>query len=172
MSRQTDFLQNEFWILSWNASVQRAVSYRKQSAGKERAEFRRYMIDYCERSILPAYRSSISEEEHVANIVALRDAAQSYAGQRLLTKPYSIGVSQKLLNLQLKYLWCADLRPMPPHCPIDRIVLGYTTLRNRMNWTKISDVGTYRQAIEAIRDVAGDKAIALWELENYDRRRG
>lgn len=46
MNRQSEFLRNEFWILSWNASVQRAVSYRKECAERERAEFRRFMIEY------------------------------------------------------------------------------------------------------------------------------
>ena len=162
MSRQTDFIRNEFWILSWNALVQRAVSYRRDSTEKEHSEFRHYMIDHCERAVLPAYRSALSEEEHITNIVSLCDAAQSYADQSLLARPYNIGAAQKLLNLQLKYLWCVDLIPMPPHCPIDRIVLGHTRLRSCMNWTEISEVAGYRYAIEAIRETAGDRPLARW----------
>lgn len=171
MSKQIEFLQSECWILSWNASVQRAVSYKKNINEKERKGFRQSIVNFCEEVILPSYIFEQSEEQHIANIVHLRDYAQDCAGSHLLAKPYSIGVSQKLLNLQLKYLWCLNLIRMPPHCPIDRIVLSHTTLKNRMNWTEISSVSEYRQIIEAIRSVAGDNPIAQWELYAYDRRR-
>lgn len=158
-------------MLSWNASVQRAVKYRKDSAERQRKEFRRKVISYCEKEILPHYSSTQSEEKHIENIISLCDYAQAYSDHQLLASPYNIGASQKLLNLQLKYLWCLGLISMPPHCPIDRIVLSYTKLKDHMNWTEISEVSEYREGIKAIREVAGDMALSLWELEIYNRRR-
>lgn len=86
-----------------------------------------------------------------------------------MKKVYNIGIAQKLLNLQLKYLWCAGFIGVPPHCPVDRIIISKTYLRDRFNWTQIDGISEYQKAIEAIRSVAQHKSIAVWELENYDR---
>jgi len=171
MNIQDQFLRNEFWILSWNASVQRAVRYAKSKTEKDRRAFRQFVIEHCERVIIPRYKNGQTEAEHVANVVELRDIASSYRDQELLAKPYNIGVAQKLLNLQLKYLWCANLVEIPPHCPVDRIILGYTRLKNQVNWTTMTCVSEYEEVVEAIRATAGDTPIAIWELATYDRRR-
>ena len=168
---KSHFLQNEFWILSWNASVQRAVKYAKGTTEKDRRPFRDYVFKHCNREIIPRYDKGQTEPEHVANIVELRDVALAYPDKGLLIAPYNIGVAQKLLNLQLKYLWCAGLVEMPPHCPIDRIILSHTRLRNRVNWTNMTTVSEYKQAIEAIKEKTGGKPIAEWELTTYNRRR-
>ena len=169
--RKSKFLRNEFWILSWNASVQRAVKYAKDRTEKDRRSFRDYVIEHCNREIIPRYDKGQTEPEHIANIVELRDVALAYRDKGLLISPYNIGVAQKLLNLQLKYLWCAGLVGIPPHCPVDRIILSHTGLRNRVNWTHITTVSEYEQAIEAIKEKAGGKPIAEWELTTYDRIR-
>ena len=170
MNKQ-NFLRSEFWILSWNASVQRALKYRKKNE-VERAAFREYIISYCNNRILPKYEKDQSESDHINNIVELYEHASSYPDQELLLKPYNLGVSQKLLNLQLKYLWCVGAVETPPHCPVDRIILNHTKLKNKMNWTQITTIADYMKAIDAIKEVAGDKEIALWELESYDRTKG
>jgi hypothetical protein len=49
---------------------------------------------------------------------------------------YKYGVAQKLLNLFLKYLWCLGTIAEPPHCPVDRIIIGKTCYKDK-NWTEI-----------------------------------
>ena len=171
MINKNKFLNGEFWILSWNGSVQRALKYKKECTENQRRAFRQYMIDYCEQLILPAYRSPVSDEQHLENIVCLCDAALNHIDPSVLAEPYNIGVAQKLLNLQLKYLWCASYITMPPHCPIDRIVLGYTCLKNKVKWTTISSIAEYKSIIDVVRDTAGDQPIAVWELNSYNDAR-
>ncbi len=172
MNTQDNFLQSEFWILSWNASVQRALRYGKNKSEAERSVFRDYIIKHCDEVIIPRYSNTQSEEQHLDNILELLKVASSYPDKELLAKPYNIGITQKLLNLQLKYLWCAGFVEMPPHCPVDRIILNYTKLKNKMNWTQITTISDYQKAIEAIREVSGTTPLAVWELETYDKKMG
>ncbi len=82
-------------------------------------------------------------------------------------------MAQKLLNLYLKYLWCMGHVAEPPHCPVDRIILAETTLRDRLNWTKITTREQYMSAINALRQVATaqGQSLAVWELLNYRSNR-
>ncbi len=170
MNTQNEFLQGEFWILSWNASVQRALRYGKNKSSAEHSAFRDYIIKHCDEVIIPRYLNTQSEAQHLDNIRELFKVASSYPDEELLARPYNIGITQKLLNLQLKYLWCAGFIGMPPHCPVDRIILNYTKLKNKMNWTQITSISEYQEAIEAIREVSESRPLAIWELEIYDRK--
>jgi len=85
---------------------------------------------------------------------------------------YKLGVAQKLLNLLLKYLWSLGWIKEPPHCPVDRIILGKTALRDQLNWTQMVRQEDYVRAMEAIRRKADAEglSIAHWELKNFARR--
>ncbi len=167
---QTQFVISELWILSWNASVQRSLAYRAGVQGSDRSRFRSQVIDHIQETILPAYISECAQEQHIENILDLVSFANEVCGGRILSKSYNIGIGQKLLNLQLKYLWCIGQVARPPHCPIDRIILAKTCLKNRMNWTEIDSVFMYVEAIEAIKEIAGNMHIADWELATYQRQ--
>ena len=87
----------------------------------------------------------------------------------------NIGVSQKLLNLVLKYYWCLGEIATPPHCPIDRIIQekGLKS-KSIVNWTSMSDIDVYLNLIHKIKQVADKKgqSIAEWELEVFTRSNG
>lgn len=51
------------------------------------------------------YLSLISDEAHLKNIQSVSDFSNEY-GDILTIGKLNFGVSQKLLNLYLKYLWC------------------------------------------------------------------
>ena len=123
------FLISEFWILSWGASVQRAMLYKETATKDGRATFRKSIIQFVEEELLPNYKSRISEEDHLSNIESLSDYGTKLGQKILCNDGYKIGVAQKLLNLQLKYLWCFGIVTEPPHCPIDRVIINKTTLR-------------------------------------------
>lgn len=123
--------------------------------------------------LLSQYRESVHETTHLNAIQEVAALAERMDHDGVLSNGrYRLGISQKLVNLQLKYLWCLGVIPEPPHCPVDRIVLARTKLRNRLNWTQIDSVDSYLQAIKAIRALAhaSGLSIARWELANYDRR--
>ncbi len=114
-------------------------------------------------SIVADYRKPVTEKRHLENIVALADLTSSMIGNHLYNGRFRIGTAQKALNLYLKYLWCADLVALPPHCPIDYRILqraGVTGVR----WTTVDSITDYAGWIERVRTVAGHQPIAEWEL--------
>ena len=171
-SLKTDFLCSELWILSWGASVQRAGLFRRNASDKGRRAFRRRVIDFLSREVLPWYVSPVDEASHNARIEHLSEAVTELDQDGVLRKGgYRIGVAQKLLNLQLKYMWCLGLVAEPPHCPVDRVIINKTGLRNRVAWTQLFKIHDYQAVISAVREVAAAEglSIAKWELTAYSR---
>lgn len=169
MSAQQDFIISELWILSWGASVQRAKLFVDGVLEAQRKRFRREIIEYADTELLPSYSVPVSDSEHCARIGALSEYGTSIGAGVLGPAGYKIGVAQKLLNLQLKYMWCLGLAAEPPHCPVDRVMIQKTRLRNRVAWTQIHSLPQYLEVIASLREVAGSKSLAEWELEIYDR---
>ena len=170
--KRKKFLLSEFWILSWGASVQRARLYKSGSDPTERAKFRTDVIKYVRDLLIPLYKKRcVTEREHLQNIEELSGHG-SRLGRSILGKDgYRIGVAQKLLNLQLKYLWCADLVAEPPHCPVDRVIINKTKLRNQVSWTQMTSIDEYSEVISAIREEsdASGCSLAQWELKVFAR---
>jgi len=87
-------------------------------------------------------------------------------------KNLRIGISQKLINLFLKHLWCLDLINEPPHCPIDgkiKILLSQQFNVNGLrDWTEFDSIDDYKKYFEVISKVKNnDLSIAQWELNNW-----
>lgn len=168
------FIYRDVTILAWGASVQRAKLYNPALPRKDRDsdKFRTDVLTFIETSLLPKYETKCSEDNHVQNIQCLVDFGTTAGGNLLGSDGYKFGIAQKLLNLLLKYLWCLGHIAEPPHCPVDRIVLAKTTLRDKLNWTEIKTAAKYNEAISAIREVAKTANLSLpeWELQFYSRR--
>ena len=84
---------------------------------------------------------------------------------------FRIGVTQKLLNLFLKYLWVLgylNQDKQPASCPFDSQILGALGINDR--WTEVDDIKKYEQWISAAVNVAEkeNKSIAEWELEKFN----
>src|ERR1700694_4632603 len=132
-----DFIVNEFWILAWNASVQRARLY-KEGAGHDsrNRSFREKVVGHlCQ--VIPSYTGGVVEAQHYTNIDNLIEYAGNVDDQLLGPLGYKYGIAQKLLNLALKYYWCLGEIAEPPHCPVDRIVISMTSQKGKINWTDI-----------------------------------
>jgi hypothetical protein len=82
----------------------------------------------------------------------------SQFGAYLIGGRLRFGTSQKAFNLYLKYLWAMGEAEMPPHCPIDSVVL------NRVGidacWTKSDSCEEYMDWINEIRK---HLTLAKWE---------
>ena len=171
------FLHSEFWILSWMASMPRPRKlYDPKATEPERKEFRQYVSAYCEKYLLHQYiNKTPTDKQHRNNIEELQSHVNhEYPYKKVLYgSHFNIGVAQKLLNLQLKYLWCMGDIKTPPHCPVDSIILKKTKLKGKCNWTEMDSIDDYKKVIEAIAKQASDddfKNIAEWELCKYRRR--
>lgn len=174
MTKEQEFIVHEIWILAWNASVQRAKLYKKGLSQKDRkaSDFRSSVISYIEGEIFQSYKSGCSEEQHYSNIKSLIAKANTLGSGILGPDGYKYGVAQKLLNLAVKYLWCLGHIKEPPHCPVDRIVINKTKLKDKVSWTEIKEQKLYEDVIKEITVLASAKSLTLaqWELLNYARR--
>jgi hypothetical protein len=170
--KEQKFLLDEFWISAWNASVQRAGIYKKNSLPTpERRSFRSDLENLINSKLLPQYRVGCSEAKHYINISILIELGAASGKNVLSHRGYGYGIAQKLLNLYLKYCWCAGYIAEPPHCPIDRIIIGKTSIRDKRNWTRMNET-EYREVMKEIVGLARLQGLtpARWELENYQRR--
>ncbi|WP_010662689.1 hypothetical protein [Marinilabilia salmonicolor] len=118
----------------------------------------------------------INEEKHLQQIIKMSDRISELYQKFLFQNRFRIGISQKIINLFLKYMWAADEIPEPCHCPVDGIVKSH--IKNQLincnlpDWSKLDDINDYKQYIDCIREIAkrDNLSIAQWELFNWRRR--
>ncbi|USD24637.1 hypothetical protein [Flagellimonas marinaquae] len=182
---QHKFIYNEIWTLTFGAAFQRANVYVKGAKSDEKKKFKKYLQEYIEINILPMYQDNkvTDDETHLHQIKSVSDASHSYLGSKILSNNnrLNFGVSQKLLNLLLKYLWCLFDYPEPPHFPLDRRIqeslIDLSKNSNVLpkaivNWTQMPDSGDYMAIIEYIRaNFLKNQTLAQFELEHFERRR-
>ena len=148
------------------ATVQRAAIYEPNAPEELRERFRgglRKALTQAARG----YSGVTTEEAHLAAIVALsRDITEAHAGA-LRGGRFRIGPAQKALNLFLKYLWCSGDIPVPPHCPLDAVVIARLPSSMYVPWTQLDSIEAYVQLVGAARVAAGDSSLSDWELRLY-----
>lgn len=81
---------------------------------------------------------------------------------------FKLSHSQKSLSIYLKHLYCLNLIPAPPCCPIDRIILSKIK-SNEPSWTNVDNIQTHRTKFNEIKIEATKVGlkIADWELINF-----
>jgi hypothetical protein len=162
------FLESEFLTNAIDGALQHAGIYSATASDKRRNELREHLRDSL-RQFARQYRRSdtVSERDHYRNIQSLADELSSNFNDIMKDK-FRIGVAQKALNLYLKYLWCMDRIPVPPHCPFDSTVLRELELES--SWTHSSKMEDYKSWVEHARAVAGPKTLAEWELRLWSHK--
>ena len=155
------FLLSEIWSLSISAAFQRANVYVKGfNDEKEKEAYKKRLREHLE-TIAQQYKKPIDETTHIQNIHSVSECGHNCLANGKL----NFGVSQKLLNLYLKYLWCLDMIPMPPHFPIDRLIQEKLKVKNVIAWTFEMNEDNYTEIIEKARYKAKNENISLAELE-------
>lgn len=166
---QRTFLDAEVFGMTLAATAQRSYIYVPGLSEKDREPFQKSLRTALESSVA-AYMVNVSEEQHVRNIAEL--AAQlSQKHSTLLTDcRMKFGHAQKALNLYLKYLWCLGKLPMPPHCPLDSIILKKIPKFTQERWTQLDSPERYERIIAAAKIKAEEKRLplAIWELYEYN----
>lgn len=112
----------------------------------------------------------VEHEEHISTIKRFaREISEAYS-DNLLNGKLVFGRAQKLLNLYLKYLWCADIMKYePPHCPVDSIISN--EVDGHYTWTTSDIEKEYRDIVKLIKQKAEaeELSMAVWELLTYSR---
>jgi hypothetical protein len=164
------FLHYEIWILSFGGAFQRSGVY-SNATEIERTKFRKELRTYIEDTILPQYKNAVSEEQHIANLLNIVEYSTKFKNI-LNNGKLNLGISQKLLNLVLKYLWCLGEIKTPPHFPVDRIIQQKIKNKPLINWTGITQIEEYLKIIRLAEVLAKKEKMSLaqWELESFSRR--
>ena len=168
------FLTYELGLLTLKAALSTRDDvypvYARQATRTQRAE-----VQEAIRAVLPEIEgryapsaAPVDERAHIEFIAAVSDRLSQAHGHALHGMRFRIGIAQKLINLHLKYLWSAGLVSQPHHCPLDGIVRDMAHLR--YDWTSSDSMDEYVSAIADLRIVAGERQIAIWELEEFRRR--
>ena len=173
---QKKFIDEEIWILTFGGAFQRAEIYKKDNFSdvireKIRTQFREEIKKFIREEIAPQYQNIIDDDKHISNIISFTEWSKSFSD--ILNGGYlKIGVSQKLINLYLKYLWCLNLINIPPHCPFDRIIISKLGYYNPPSWTKLDDINKYKEFVHKAKEKAKKEnlTIAEWELKVFQRR--
>ncbi|RUA34268.1 MAG: hypothetical protein DSY77_05970 [Bacteroidetes bacterium] len=172
IDEKEQYLRTEFWILSVGAAFQRANVYQ-HATDRQKSQFRKELFEYL-NELSDQYRNgSIIEDDHIDYIDKVRNKAKSIADQHgieLTDNKFRFGIAQKLLNLYLKYLWCAGFIQEPPHFPVDRIIIQSLKIVPFTNWTELDSKKEYLHIISAAKQEANGQNLAQWELETYKRR--
>lgn len=163
------YLRDEFFGLVLSATVQRAGIYSSDAKQSDRELFRGGLRKALHR-LAAQYGNPVSDAVHCRNIQSLADQISSNHGAALRGKRFRIGPAQKALNLYLKYEWCADWIPAPPHCPFDAVILSRVPRMRDVRWTRMDTIREYQDMVSAAREQAMGASLADWELELYDKR--
>ena len=179
---QSLFVKNELYSLSLKAAITRnkIKIYKELASEVDKEKFRenlkKLIFKYSEN-----YLQYVSEEMHCKAIVDISSKISDAHSEILINGRFRIGNSQKLLNMYLKYLWCVGLVNIPPHMPIDGIVLNKFKSRFKdekhknirildMNWTEIDDIEKYKEIIECIKQFQVESSLAEEELLMWNKK--
>jgi hypothetical protein len=149
------------------ATFRRSKTYREDAKELDRAKFRDALRNQL-AELAQHYATDMDNDSHIKNIEHLADKLSKEFTQVLKGGRFRIGSAQKALNLYLKYLWCTEQIPTPPHCPFDNFIIGKLPGCNSINWTTLDDVKDYRRLVMAARAMAGTVPLAQWELAAYN----
>jgi len=164
---QQRYLRDEFHGLTLSATVRRAKIYAPNISEQQHSPFQSGLRRELEL-ISEHYDREVRDETHLGHIDRLASSLSQQYSAVLRGGRFRIGPAQKALNLFLKYLWCAGLIPMPPHCPFDSRVIAKFPAPDQLNWTELDDIEAYARLVTVARAVAGTLPLAEWELRVYN----
>jgi len=163
-NNKDNFINDQLWNAAWRAATQRANIY---SGNINKIEFRNNIKNDV-LNFITNHKEYLSEIELVNKIETL---SKKFSCKGI---DFKIGHSQKLLNLMLKYYWCLGwLKYIPPHCPVDRIILNAAKVKCKgktPSWTKLNAIDEYKEIINKIRSNVNSKELSEWELMVYQKK--
>lgn len=152
---------------SLQSALQHNKTYQAGSDSRLRDAFRAKWAELiCDEA--RSYRQPVSDRRHCETIGRISNALQAQFGRLLCDGRLRYGTSQKALNLYLKFQWRRGQITTPPHCPVDRIVLGEGQIDGV--WTKCDSESQYMEWIDTLRSKAKPLCLADWEHEIWLRR--
>ncbi len=134
-----------------------------------RSEIKGFLKSYLEKF------NNLTEDEHFNCIELLSSKLSENHRGILLKKRFRIGISQKIINLFLKYMWSINKIKTPFHCPFDNRIktelLSYYNDSVLVNWTELDSMEMYNEYVKVAKKVAYTTGleIAEWELLTWKK---
>lgn len=166
-AHRDQFLRDEIFSLTLMATVGRADVYTPGLSEKARKAFQSTLRSQLEQ-IAQGYGTEVSEEAHIQNILGLSAGLTAAHANVLQGRRFRIGTAQKALNLYLKYLWCLEKIPTPPHCPFDFQIIAKLPAYSGPSWTALDSENDYRTLVAAAKAKAQGILLAVWEVQTYN----
>jgi len=168
--KKEKFLESEIWLLTFSGGLGRSGVYRNNTSKTQKSNFRCKIRQAITSLVAQDYSKAVSYETHFDELLKQKKRIDQRFSRILSNGEINIGIVQKIINLYLKYKWCLGQIPSPPHCPLDRIIIGKLGIKPIVAWTKISDIDEYRRLMDIVKEKAGTQPIAKWELQAFYRR--
>jgi hypothetical protein len=174
-NKKLKFLCDQSMVNSINGAFQHAGVYLNglSEADPNKKKVRELLLNII-LNFTEQYRNDVTDSQHCSNIEELANTMSSEFKDKgvLRNDRFRVGISQKALNLYLKYLWCLDEIPTPPHCPIDRRIIEKLGIqyqqRGQYDWTKLDCIQKYGELIFLCKKKAEGIPIAEWELKIWE----
>lgn len=168
------FIENLVWSNTVGAAFQRATVYKSKDLDINlKNAFKGDLHQHIKALSETDYLVKVDDGKHIENIKAISEFTAKNHGKILTENKLNFGVSQKLLNLYLKYKWClGHINVPPPHFPVDRMIQGLLKVDKIDAWTKMGDEKSYIKVIEhaeKYRVANGYNSLAELELDLYNR---
>lgn len=176
-------IQDKIISLSmWGAFMTRGGKrvYKENITVDEKIAFKRVLSDV----LFKIKFDNCIDDDLVDKIKSFTEEISRRCGNSLNEARFRIGISQKLINLYLKYQWCLGWSPEPPpHCPLDGQVIVYLQKNvsgeelkekiKNIRWTKMDSIEDYQNLVKTAEIVSknkGCKSIAEWELKFWNEK--
>lgn len=178
-NKTEEFIINEYLLFSINAGLQIRNKYypiyNKNEYDSKIAKILRNDIKFFLLNYLEQFKKS-NEQLHFSKIKELSKYISKKHSNILHHKRFRIGISQKIINLFLKYMWASGKIKKAYHFPVDNIIKSKIKKKFKeedfIDWTEIDNIEEYKKYIKYAKKLASDDklSLAVWELENWKRR--
>ena len=163
---QEEFIKDAFFRSAWLDTSQHVKIYEKEADENTKKQFRAFLK---ERSyeIVKDYQGKDKKIDHSKHLELLQKFFDDVEKSEFKDKiDFSFGRAQKLINVLLKYYWCAGkLKQEPAHMPLDRYILKELDIKD-VAWTQMDDK-KYEDYIKIAREKAKGMSLAKWELKTF-----
>ena len=162
-----DFMKGAFFANAWHDASQHVKIYLvSENDYQFKNEFREYLKERTYKIIEQYQNKQFSFDEHTTLIYNFFKEVNTKFKDKV---SFSFGCSQKLINVLLKYYWCADKLNghIPAHMPLDSFILQALNIKD-VRWTQM-DYETYQKCIIIAKATAESNNLSLseWELKTF-----
>lgn len=161
-----NFLKWQFSKLTISASFSRANIYIKDAPEFRRKAFKKTLF-YAINAIADDLQNIKNESNFLSRIRTVIHQSNNY-DDILEGGKLRFGIAQKVVNLYLKYLWCAGLiEGIPLHFPLHRLIQKGT--RDIISWTQLTEEDDDKY-LAKLNELCPGEDKAEWELREYNKQ--